>query len=89
MSTTKKRSAKSISKEDEEFQVIDVDEEMDDEDYEEGGLNSSSMRRGRKPSMKKVVKKPRGYAAPEMYEHLRPLNDLLVKGQFLVFCGIK
>lgn len=35
--------------------------------------------------MKKVVKKPRGYAAPEMYEHLRPLNDLLVKGQFREF----
>ncbi|KAE8543656.1 hypothetical protein D1P53_000371 [Cryptococcus gattii VGV] len=81
LSTTKKRSAKSISKEDEEFKVIGVDEEMDDEDYKEGGLNSASLRRGRKSHMKKVVKKPRGYAAPEMYEHLRPLNDLLVKGQ--------
>ncbi|ODN97293.1 hypothetical protein L198_03856 [Cryptococcus wingfieldii CBS 7118] len=26
---------------------------------------------------KKAVKKPRGYAGPEVYEHLRPVNDLL------------
>lgn len=86
LSTTKKRSAKSVSKEDEEFQVIDVDEEMDDEDYKEGGLNSA--KRGRKSRMKKAVKKPRGYAAPEMYEHLRPLNDLLVKGQVCEFSKV-
>lgn len=88
LSMTKKRSAKSISKEDEEFQDIDVDEEMDVEDYKEGGLDSDSLRRGRKSPMKKVVKKPRGYAAPEMYEHLRPLNDLLVKGQVCEFSKV-
>ncbi|KAK8844007.1 hypothetical protein IAR55_006800 [Kwoniella newhampshirensis] len=37
----------------------------------------------------KVVKKPRGYAGPETYEHLRPVNDLLRSGLDLVFCGIK
>lgn len=88
LSTTKKRSVKSISKEDEGYQDIDVDEEMDDEDYKEEGLNSASLRGGRKSPMKKVVKKPRGYAAPEMYEHLRPLNDLLVKGQVCEFSKV-
>ncbi|OXH30275.1 TDG/mug DNA glycosylase [Cryptococcus neoformans] len=88
LSATKKRSAKSISKEDEEFQDIDTEEETDDENYKGEKSNSGSLKGGRKSTMKKVVKKPRGYAAPEMYEHLRPLNDLLVKGQDLVFCGI-
>ncbi|ODN76893.1 hypothetical protein L202_05476 [Cryptococcus amylolentus CBS 6039] len=37
---------------------------------------------------KKAVKKPRGYAGPEVYEHLRPVNDLLSDDLDLVFCGI-
>ncbi|EAL20064.1 hypothetical protein CNBF3900 [Cryptococcus deneoformans B-3501A] len=88
LSATKKRSAKSISKEDDEFQDVDTEKETDDEDYKGGRLNSGNLKGGRKSPMKKGIKKPRGYAAPEMYEHLRPLNDLLVKGQDLVFCGI-
>ncbi|WVF65473.1 hypothetical protein IAT40_000201 [Kwoniella sp. CBS 6097] len=31
---------------------------------------------------------PRGYAPPEAYEHLRPVNDLLREGLDIVFCGI-
>lgn len=81
LSATKKRSAKSISKEDDEFQDVDTEKETDDEDYKGGRLNSGNLKGGRKSPMKKGIKKPRGYAAPEMYEHLRPLNDLLVKGQ--------
>jgi hypothetical protein len=56
---------------------------------------------GRTPRKKKV---PRGYAAPEIYQHLRPLPDILVPGldgmshsssglpntkDIVVFCGIK
>lgn len=89
LSATKKRSAKSISKEDEEFQDIDTEEETDDENYKGEKSNSGSLKGGRKSTMKKVVKKPRGYAAPEMYEHLRPLNDLLVKGQDCELCLLK
>jgi len=55
----------------------------------------------RTPKKKKV---PRGYAAPERYQHLRPLPDLLAPGldgmshsssdlpkadEIVVFCGIK
>jgi hypothetical protein len=56
---------------------------------------------GTRPKKKKV---PRGYAAPEMYQHLRPLPDILAPGldgmsrsspalyspkHIVVFCGIK
>jgi hypothetical protein len=56
---------------------------------------------GTRPKKKKV---PRGYAAPEMYQHLRPLPDILGPGldgmsrsssvspkanDIVVFCGIK
>jgi hypothetical protein len=56
---------------------------------------------GTRPKKKKV---PRGYAAPEMYQHLRPLPDILAPGldgmsrsssdlpkadDKVVFCGIK
>jgi hypothetical protein len=56
---------------------------------------------GRTPKKKKV---PRGYAAPEIYQHLRPLPDILAPGldgmsrsssdlpkanDIVVFCGIK
>lgn len=89
LSATKKRSAKSISKEDEEFQDIDTEEETDDESYRREKPNSGGLKGGRTSTMKKVVKKPRGYAAPEMYEHLRPLNDLLAKGQDCELCLLK
>jgi hypothetical protein len=56
---------------------------------------------GTRPKKKKV---PRGYAAPEIYQHLRPLPDILAPGldgmsrsssdltkanDIVVFCGIK
>ncbi|WVR09011.1 hypothetical protein IAU60_006071 [Kwoniella sp. DSM 27419] len=34
------------------------------------------------------AKKPRGYADPAIYKHLRPTNDLLQEGLDIVFCGI-
>ncbi|OCF35635.1 hypothetical protein I316_02690 [Kwoniella heveanensis BCC8398] len=37
---------------------------------------------------KNQAKVPRGYAPPEAYEHLRPVNDLLREGLEVVFCGI-
>ncbi|WVQ74434.1 hypothetical protein IAR50_004035 [Cryptococcus sp. DSM 104548] len=37
---------------------------------------------------KKPAKKSRGYAGPEVYGHLKPVNDLLSEGLDLVFCGI-
>ncbi|ORY33054.1 hypothetical protein BCR39DRAFT_520948 [Naematelia encephala] len=38
--------------------------------------------------LKKNKKKPRPYAAPEVYEHLRPIPDHLIPDLDLVFCGI-
>nr|XP_019009901.1 uncharacterized protein I206_05462 [Kwoniella pini CBS 10737]OCF48682.1 hypothetical protein I206_05462 [Kwoniella pini CBS 10737] len=32
---------------------------------------------------------PRGYAPPEAYSHLRPVNDLLEHDLHILFCGIK
>ncbi|WVO15510.1 hypothetical protein L204_103168 [Cryptococcus depauperatus] len=42
-----------------------------------------------KKAASKAIKKPRGYASPEVYQHLRPVNDLLSDNLDLVFCGIK
>lgn len=47
------------------------DEEYADEDeYEEGGRKQK----------KKTPKKPRGFAAPEVYGHLKPVTDILRDG---------
>ncbi|WWD21337.1 hypothetical protein CI109_105821 [Kwoniella shandongensis] len=50
---------------------------------EEGGVVVKKER------AKTTPKKPRGYAAPEVYEHLKPVNDILREGLDVVFCGIK
>ncbi|WVQ81484.1 hypothetical protein IAT38_003608 [Cryptococcus sp. DSM 104549] len=59
---------------------------------EEEGSGDEELQVGRKRKAvagPKVVKQPRGYAAPEVYEHLRPINDLLGENLDVVFCGIK
>jgi hypothetical protein len=54
---------------------------------QDGGTSTSSGSRGKRPRVKREgnevertpkKKKPRGYAGPETYQHLRPLPDLLV-----------
>ncbi|RSH95148.1 hypothetical protein EHS25_000234 [Saitozyma podzolica] len=64
---------------------------VDDEDeYDESQLPSDEG-----PSRRKMVstkkgqgKKPRPFAGPEVYAHLRPVPDLLGQDLDIVFCGI-
>jgi hypothetical protein len=64
---------------------------VDDEDeYDESQLPSDEG-----PSRRKMVstkkgqgKKPRSFAGPEVYAHLRPVPDLLGQDLDIVFCGI-
>nr|XP_018259247.1 uncharacterized protein I303_08175 [Kwoniella dejecticola CBS 10117]OBR81405.1 hypothetical protein I303_08175 [Kwoniella dejecticola CBS 10117] len=69
-------------------------------DYEEPPNKVNGTKRSRKGKEKETStpvttpkkgkgKIPRGYAPPEAYEHLRPVNDLLEDGLDILFCGIK
>ncbi|WWC63962.1 uncharacterized protein I303_106568 [Kwoniella dejecticola CBS 10117] len=68
-------------------------------DYEEPPNKVNGTKRSRKGKEKETStpvttpkkgkgKIPRGYAPPEAYEHLRPVNDLLEDGLDILFCGI-
>ncbi|WVQ93148.1 hypothetical protein IAU59_000212 [Kwoniella sp. CBS 9459] len=62
-----------------------------DEEYHDGMRMSSKRKRTKtagSTQAKAKAKVPRGYAPPEAYEHLRPVNDLLRGGLDIVFCGI-
>ncbi|WWD06815.1 hypothetical protein V865_004910 [Kwoniella europaea PYCC6329] len=71
--------------------------EESESEYEEPAITPIKKKRGRASDEvgtagvkgKGKAKKPRGYAPPELYEHLRPVNDLLRDDLDIVFCGIK
>ncbi|WRT69133.1 uncharacterized protein IL334_006117 [Kwoniella shivajii] len=64
----------------------------DDDEYQEISTPSSSLVKQVMETPKrtnKKGKKPRAYAPPELYGHLKPVNDLLIEKLDIVFCGIK
>jgi TDG/mug DNA glycosylase family protein len=64
---------------------VDVDDD-DDEEFEPASDEELSHRKTFK--VKGQGKKPRPFAAPEVYAHLKPLPDLLGQDLDIVFCGI-